>query len=644
LRKLLLKAGFAPGDGVLLTAAVRDLHQCYPGEFQTDVRTPYPDLWRHNPHLTPLQADDPAVQTLECDYPLIQSANAVPCHALHGFIQFFNDQLGLQITPTAFRGDIHLSAQEQAAPSQVSMLLGGEIPFWLVSAGGKFDLTVKWWEQARWQAVVDHFRDRLLFVQVGNARHYHPRLNGVLDLRGWTSLRQLMRLVYRAQGILSPVTCLMHLAAAVPVPPGQPTLRPCVVVAGGREPAHWEAYPGHQFLHNVGALPCCAQGGCWKKRAVPLGDGSDNDEPQQLCTMPVGSLPRCMDMITPRDVIRAVESYFEGGALTGLSAQEARRGRRAPTLSCGVALDEASVTRRTARLALEQFIPRLPPCPDHFRGRGIVLAASGARYVACAWICLRILRHLGSRLPIELWHRGAPEWDVRLTDLLAPYDVTVVDASAVLKRHPADIGHPFALKPYAILHSAFREALWLDADQVPVQNPDFLFDTPEYRAAGAVFWPDFQRFPPEHPMWRYTGVPYRDEPEIQAGEILVDKVRCWRPLRLSLWFNEHHRFFYRYMIGDKDSYRFAWHKLGESYAMPPFPIHPLEGTMCQHDFSGRRLFQHRNARKWKLHGPNARVAGFQFESECLEFLRELRQALGPAVPDRSRPPQLLHPV
>ena len=34
--------------------------------------------------------------------------------------------------------------------------------------------------------------------------------------------------------------------------------RPCVVVAGGREPAHWEAYPDHQFIHNNGALRCCA--------------------------------------------------------------------------------------------------------------------------------------------------------------------------------------------------------------------------------------------------------------------------------------------------------------------------------------------------------------------------------------------------
>jgi hypothetical protein len=144
-------------------------------------------------------------------------------------------------------------------------------------------------------------------------------------------------------------------------------------------------------------------------------------------------------------------------------------------------------------------------------------------------------------------------------------------------------------------------------------------------------------------MWRYTGVPYRDEPEIQAGEILVDKVRCWRPLKLTMWFNEHHRFFYRYMIGDKDSYRFAWHKLGETYAMPPFPIHRLEGTLCQHDFSGRRLFQHRNTRKWKLHGPNTNVAGFQFQSECLEFLRELREILEPqAAPHR--PTQMPQPA
>ena len=107
----------------------------------------------------------------------------------------------------------------------------------------------------------------------------------------------------------------MHLAAAVEVKPGMPLNRPCVVVAGGREPPHFTAYPHHQFIHTVGALLCCDNGGCWKSRAVPLGDGDVNDRPDALCVDPVGTLPRCMDMITADDVIRRIELYFQGGAL-----------------------------------------------------------------------------------------------------------------------------------------------------------------------------------------------------------------------------------------------------------------------------------------------------------------------------------------
>jgi ADP-heptose:LPS heptosyltransferase len=625
--KLLLKCGFAPGDGVMLTAAVRDLHRCYPGQFTVDVRTPYPDLWRHNPYLTPLQEAEAGVEVIECDYPLLQSSNTIPCHFLHGFIEFLNDKLGLAIRPTEFRGDIHLSAEERSASSQVEQLLGRKVPYWLIAAGGKFDLTIKWWETQRWQKVVDHFQDRVLFVQVGSARHFHPPLEGVLDLRGWTSLRQLIHLVHHAQGVLSPVTFLMHLAAAVPAPAGRSALRPCVVVAGGREAAHWEAYPGHQYLHTVGALPCCADGGCWKKRTVPLGDGEAHDEPEELCTNVVERLPRCMDLITPKQVTTAMESYFHGGAATYLKSQELPLALRARTVAKGTALTADSVTRWTARWALERFTRRIPPPPRQYDGRGIVMAASGFNYFVCAWVCLRLLRHLGCNLPIELWHRSDDDWSAALTRLVRAYDVQVVEAAAVLRRHPADIEHPFALKPYAVVHSRFRDALWLDADQVPVQNPEFLFHSGPFRRCGAVFWPDFNRFAPTHPMWRLTGVAYRDEPEVQAGELLIDKERCWEPLRVALWFNEHHRFFYRFGIGDKDTWRFAWHKLGRDYAMPPFPVQALEGTMCQHDFAGGRLFQHRNRRKWVLDGTNADVAGFQYQNECLGFLEELRSAL-----------------
>ena len=149
------------------------------------------------------------------------------------------------------------------------------LPYWIVAAGGKYDFTIKWWHFRRFQAVIDRFRDQIVFVQVGEAGHYHPPLEGVIDLRGKTTLRQLIHLVFRAQGVLCPVTLLMHLAAAVESGPGVPPERPCVVVAGGREAPHWEAYPAHQFIHTVGALACCARGGCWRSRVMPLGDGDE---------------------------------------------------------------------------------------------------------------------------------------------------------------------------------------------------------------------------------------------------------------------------------------------------------------------------------------------------------------------------------
>jgi len=321
-RPLILRNFQSPGDIVMLTAAVRDLHAAYPGEFLTDVRTPCPALWQNNPHLTALREGDAGVELVDCHYPLIHRSNHAPYHFLHGFIDYLNERLGLAIKPTGFCGDIHLSPQEKSWISQIEEITHRRMPFWIVVAGGKRDFTIKWWDRHRYQQVVDHFAGHILFVQIGEAGHVHPPLRNVIDLRGKTDLRQLVRLVHHAQGVLCPVTLLMHLAAAVEVPAGMPKNRPCVVVAGGREPPHWEAYPHHQFLHRAGALLCCDDGGCWKSRVRPLGDRDINDHPDRLCVDVVGELPRCMDLVTADDVIRAIELYFAGGAISYLTQGE----------------------------------------------------------------------------------------------------------------------------------------------------------------------------------------------------------------------------------------------------------------------------------------------------------------------------------
>ena len=300
----------------MLTAAVRDLHLAHPGRFQTDIRSSADALWRENSNLVPLHEGEPGVEVLDMHYPLIHQSNRRPYHFIHGYAQYLEQQLGVPIPLTDFRGDVRLSAEEKAAPCP-GKELGVPERFWILVAGGKYDFTAKWWNPESFQQVVDQFQGRITFVQCGEAGHWHPPLQGVVNLIGKTELRDFVRLMYHAEGVLCPVTFAMHLAAAVETKPGRPRHRPCVVVAGGREPAHWEAYTHHQYLSVNGMLPCCQEGGCWKSRCQLVGDGDAKDR-QDVCDSfvqltPELRIPRCMDLITPQDVIRKIEQYYQGG-------------------------------------------------------------------------------------------------------------------------------------------------------------------------------------------------------------------------------------------------------------------------------------------------------------------------------------------
>ena len=624
-RKLILKSSLSPGDIVLLTAAVRDLHLTYPNRFLTDVRTSCPELWENNPYLTALSEKDPKASLIECEYPLIDESNRAPFHAIHGFAAFLSQRISHPFRPLFFRGDIHLSSAEKSWYSQVHELRGEDIPFWIVSAGGKYDCTIKWWDVRRYQAVIDHFQGKIQFVQVGAVGHYHPALRGVIDLRGQTNLRQLVRLIYHAQGVLCGVTSLMHLAAAIETRPDRAAERACVVVAGGREPPHWEAYPHHQFLHTVGALPCCAQGGCWRARTRPLKDGEEFDRPENLCVDVVEDLPRCMHLISAAEVIRKIELYREGGSFDYLPARRTKAGLKVLKLRSKVDGYADIITPNTAQARLEASMKHLPVYPGGYAGRGVVICGGGVKYFPPAWVCVNQLRRLGCRLPIQLWYLGKSELDLEMKRLLARLDVECVDAEIVRQRHPMRILRGWELKAFALTYCPFRDVLLLDSDNLPLVNPEFLFDTPPYRGSGAVFWPDVRFYQRKHPVWRITGIPFRPGREFESGQILLNKQRCWRPLRLALWINEHSDFFYRYILGDKDTFYLAFRKLRQAYSMPQKPVRRLAGTMCQHDFRGNRIFQHRNTNKWNIWLQNPKVKGFRYDAECRFFLRQLQE-------------------
>lgn len=282
-RHVVLHNGQSPGDIVVLTAAVRALHQAYPREFQTSLDTPCPDLYPPQPE------PDDSWERVEVKYDDIVHCSQRPTHFLQATCDGLADALKVpRFYPRDWREpSILLTHVEKSWIPQV------EGDYWIVCSGVKRDYTAKRW--LGYQRVVDLTRDKIKWVQVGSLEHDHAPLEGVIDLRGQTDLRQLVRLVYHAKGVLCGVTALMHLAHFVERPSnGQ---RHAVVVAGGREPVHWFNYPGHAVLSTIGMLQCCRSGGCWRSRVTPLGDGDSKD--RDLCEMPRGEQGRCMEMIEP---------------------------------------------------------------------------------------------------------------------------------------------------------------------------------------------------------------------------------------------------------------------------------------------------------------------------------------------------------
>jgi Mannosyltransferase putative len=257
---------------------------------------------------------------------------------------------------------------------------------------------------------------------------------------------------------------------------------------------------------------------------------------------------------------------------------------------------------------LEQAIENHRLYPEgRFRGRGIVICvnarsgwSSGKNlpqgYLPGAWVLVKELRRLGCTLPITFAHMGPMEWSSSLTQLVAPLGVEVLDLHDIVRADPMRILGGWESKVFAIQHASYEEALFLDADNLPVRNPAFLFDLPPYKSTGSIFWPDL---PPNDRgewvpdvVWHNIGLEPRNTVDFESGQLLIDKRRCWRELQAARHINEHSDWYYQFIYGDKSTFHLAWSKCGTPWAMPETPAGWLHPSILQHDFEGRVLFFH----------------------------------------------------
>lgn len=307
---LRIEQHMAPGDAVVLSAAVESLHRAHPGRYLTAVATTAPPLWEHHPRVVPpdrLARITARPRVVRGDYPAINRSDDRAVHFMQACCESLQDQLGVPVPLLVNRPHLHLSDEERGWMNQVHEVTGDPSAYWVVNAGHKNDFTAKWWGDWNYQAVVDAVRGRVRFVQIGELSpgHTHPPLRGVVDLRGRTDTRQLMRLVYHSQGGLGPSTLLQHLCAAFE--------KPYVLMAGGREPVVWQAYPKQTLFSAVGKLDCCRDRACWRSRVVPLKDGAEQDG--SVCARPATAsgrppTPECLARTDPAAVAAAVLAYL----------------------------------------------------------------------------------------------------------------------------------------------------------------------------------------------------------------------------------------------------------------------------------------------------------------------------------------------
>jgi hypothetical protein len=144
--------------------------------------------------------------------------------------------------------------------------------FIAITSVGAHGVLTKNWYLDRFQILAALLGKDLRLVQLGSLSE--PLLDGVIDLRGKTDIREAAGVLRAARCFVGEVGGLMHLARAVDCP--------AAIVYGGRELPRQSGYAAN--VNVVGPVPCSP---CWIIKKCPYE-------------------MKCMDLIRPADVHAAV--------------------------------------------------------------------------------------------------------------------------------------------------------------------------------------------------------------------------------------------------------------------------------------------------------------------------------------------------
>lgn len=242
--------GAGIGDDLLCTAIFHELRRR--GRRDVWVTNKHPELYWYNDDapvvVPPLERYDLLLRHLgaKAMYPWYTSYNPAydrddPLPEQH-LISVMCQRVGITGT-ISLRPYLFLTESEaqdgRRVPRQIAIQSSG--------LDAKHAMRNKNWSLDCYQGVVSALRDTYNFVQVGSRND--PLLDGVLDLRGQTTLRETAAVLHGSLTFVGQVGFLMHLARAVDCR--------SVIVYGGRETPAQSGYSCNENLYSpVHCSPC----------------------------------------------------------------------------------------------------------------------------------------------------------------------------------------------------------------------------------------------------------------------------------------------------------------------------------------------------------------------------------------------------
>ncbi len=219
---------------------------------------------------------------------------------------------------------------------------------------------------------------------------------------------------------------------------------------------------------------------------------------------------------------------------------------------------DARVIKRH-REALGSLAAAAMPSPGPREGAGIVMVGGG-RYWPGIVVAVKMLRDTGSRLPVQIWHRGCQE-PVCIEDLAGLAGVEIHDLTTLTPAPRTLRG--WEAKTVALLACGWERVFFLDADAYFLRDPAPLLERLS-ATEPFLFWEDLPAAW-SFVNWSVWGREGSTVPPIQGGHFAIHIRHFWRTFVLAYWLDQHSDFSYSHQLGDQDSWRIALTMTGGPY-------------------------------------------------------------------------------